>query len=59
MPRWTGLFAGFHRFLEGLRTGAKLSEKHDGMDAIRTEGLTKHYQVGFWRPRPYLRSRRL
>jgi ABC-2 type transport system ATP-binding protein len=24
------------------------------MDAIRTEALTKHYQVGFWRPRPYL-----
>jgi ABC-2 type transport system ATP-binding protein len=24
------------------------------MDAIRTEGLTKHYAVGFWRPRPYL-----
>ena len=24
------------------------------MDAIRTEGLTKHYQVGFWRPRPYV-----
>jgi ABC-2 type transport system ATP-binding protein len=24
------------------------------MDAIRTEKLTKHYQVGFWRPRPYL-----
>src|SRR6185503_1572255 len=24
------------------------------MDAIRTEGLTKHYHVGFWRPRPYL-----
>src|ERR1044071_4182803 len=24
------------------------------MDAIRTEGLTKHYKVGFWRPRPYL-----
>jgi ABC-2 type transport system ATP-binding protein len=24
------------------------------MDAIRTEGLTKHYTVGFWRPRPYL-----
>src|SRR5688572_17826560 len=23
------------------------------MDAIRTEGLTKHYPVGFWRPRPY------
>jgi ABC-2 type transport system ATP-binding protein len=23
------------------------------MDAIRTEGLTKHYKVGFWRPRPY------
>ena len=23
------------------------------MDAIRTEGLTKHYSVGFWRPRPY------
>ena len=24
------------------------------MDAIRTEGLTKHFAVGFWRPRPYL-----
>src|SRR5688572_16024848 len=24
------------------------------MDAIRTEALTKHYSVGFWRPRPYL-----
>ncbi len=24
------------------------------MDAIRTESLTKHYSVGFWRPRPYL-----
>src|SRR6188768_2768650 len=24
------------------------------MDAIRTEALTKHYKVGFWRPRPYL-----
>jgi ABC-2 type transport system ATP-binding protein len=24
------------------------------MDAIRTDALTKHYQVGFWRPRPYL-----
>src|SRR5687767_2122922 len=24
------------------------------MDAIRTEGLTKHYTVGFWRPRPYV-----
>ena len=24
------------------------------MDAIRTEALTKHYRVGFWRPRPYL-----
>jgi ABC-2 type transport system ATP-binding protein len=23
------------------------------MDAIRTEGLTKRYPVGFWRPRPY------
>ncbi len=23
------------------------------MDAISTEGLTKHYTVGFWRPRPY------
>src|SRR5688572_12185089 len=23
------------------------------MDAIRTEDLTKHYHVGFWRPRPY------
>jgi len=22
--------------------------------AIRTEGLTKHYSVGFWRPRPYV-----
>ena len=26
----------------------------DRMDAIRTEALTKHYKVGFWRPRPYL-----
>jgi ABC-2 type transport system ATP-binding protein len=25
-----------------------------GMDAIRTEGLTKHYDVGFWRRRPYV-----
>ena len=24
------------------------------MEAIRTEALTKHYRVGFWRPRPYL-----
>ena len=24
------------------------------MDAIRTEGLSKHYSVGFWRPRPYI-----
>ncbi len=24
------------------------------MDAIRTEDLTKHYHVGFWRPRPYV-----
>ena len=24
------------------------------MDAIRTDSLTKHYSVGFWRPRPYL-----
>jgi ABC-2 type transport system ATP-binding protein len=24
------------------------------MDAIRTEALTKHYRVGFWRPRPYI-----
>ncbi|MGE0447505.1 MAG: ABC transporter ATP-binding protein [Vicinamibacterales bacterium] len=24
------------------------------MKAIRTEGLTKHYRVGFWRPRPYV-----
>ena len=24
------------------------------MDAIRTEALTKHYTVGFWRQRPYL-----
>ena len=23
------------------------------MDVIRTEGLTKHYSTGFWRPRPY------
>jgi ABC-2 type transport system ATP-binding protein len=23
------------------------------MDAIRTDGLTKHYTKGFWRPRPY------
>ena len=24
------------------------------MNAIQTEALTKHYSVGFWRPRPYL-----
>ena len=24
------------------------------MHAIRTEGLTKHYSVGFWRSRPYV-----
>jgi ABC-2 type transport system ATP-binding protein len=24
------------------------------MDAIVTEGLTKHYTTGFWRPRPYV-----
>jgi ABC-2 type transport system ATP-binding protein len=24
------------------------------MDAIKTDGLTKHYKVGFWRPRPYI-----
>src|SRR6266550_4242644 len=24
------------------------------MDAISTEALTKHYAVGFWRPRPYV-----
>jgi ABC-2 type transport system ATP-binding protein len=24
------------------------------MDAISTEALTKHYHVGFWRPRPYV-----
>ena len=24
------------------------------MDAIHTEGLTKHYSTGFWRPRPYV-----
>jgi ABC-2 type transport system ATP-binding protein len=24
------------------------------MDAIRTEALTKHFSVGFWRPRPYV-----
>jgi len=24
------------------------------VDAIRTEGLTKHYSVGFWRSRPYV-----
>src|SRR5688572_17294954 len=23
------------------------------MHAVRTEDLTKHYSVGFWRPRPY------
>ena len=23
------------------------------MDAIRTDALTKHYSIGFWRPRPY------
>ena len=24
------------------------------MEAIRTDALTKHYKVGFWRPRPYV-----
>src|SRR5689334_1492103 len=24
------------------------------MDAIVTDALTKHYSIGFWRPRPYL-----
>jgi ABC-2 type transport system ATP-binding protein len=24
------------------------------MDAVSTESLTKHYHVGFWKPRPYL-----
>jgi ABC-2 type transport system ATP-binding protein len=24
------------------------------MNAIRTEALSKHYQLGFWRPRPYV-----
>ncbi|HEY6507702.1 MAG TPA: ABC transporter ATP-binding protein [Vicinamibacterales bacterium] len=24
------------------------------MDAIRTEQLSKHYPIGFWRPRPYV-----
>jgi ABC-2 type transport system ATP-binding protein len=24
------------------------------MDAIRTEQLTKHFPIGFWRPRPYV-----
>ena len=27
------------------------------MDAIRTEGLTKHYTKGFWRSRPYAAPR--
>src|SRR5215203_5575247 len=29
------------------------------MDAIRTEALTKHYPIGFWRPRPYVALRAL
>jgi ABC-2 type transport system ATP-binding protein len=29
------------------------------MDAIRTEALSKHYTVGFWRPRPYIALDRL
>jgi ABC-2 type transport system ATP-binding protein len=29
------------------------------VDAIRTEGLTKHYSVGFWRSRPYVALDRL
>jgi ABC-2 type transport system ATP-binding protein len=29
------------------------------MDAIRTEDLTKHFAVGFWRPRPYVALDRL
>jgi ABC-2 type transport system ATP-binding protein len=24
------------------------------MDALRTEALSKHYPIGFWRPRPYV-----
>ncbi len=31
----------------------------DGMDAIRTDELTKHYLAGFWRPRPYVALDRL
>jgi ABC-2 type transport system ATP-binding protein len=29
------------------------------MPVIRTEGLTKHYKTGFWRPRPYAALRDL
>jgi ABC-2 type transport system ATP-binding protein len=29
------------------------------MDVIRTDALTKHYSVGFWRPRPYVALDRL
>ena len=29
------------------------------MDAIRIEDLSKHYRVGFWRPRPYVALDRL
>ena len=29
------------------------------MNAIRTEALSKHYTVGFWRPRPYVALDRL
>jgi ABC-2 type transport system ATP-binding protein len=31
----------------------------NGMDAIRTDELTKHYLAGFWRPRPYVALDRL
>ena len=44
-----------HGLVRGLRTvGCHDPTINDGMDAIKTEGLTKHYKVGFWRPKPYV-----
>src|SRR3990167_4587872 len=43
---------GRHKVPEG--PGAAEARGFPVMAAIRTEALTKHYRVGFWRPRPYV-----
>src|SRR3990167_4355144 len=43
---------GRHKVPEG--PGAAEARGLPVMAAIRTEALTKHYRVGFWRPRPYV-----